>query len=252
MRAYLVTPSRALVLYEEGHLLQHAGEMASMQFLELASHELRTPLTALRGTIRLLIERGRELPQETADAMLEVLDRSAARLESTILDLLAASEFDASYVHETTMKTEAVSVLDIVSQCTRALPVNGHHVTFAHDGVDLRVRVQPEHLREIVDRVLDNAVKFTKHDGQIDVHVGKFDNYAIISITDDGPGIPPQEHERIFERFVTLGDLLTRESNGLGMGLFIVRNLVESMDGAVWVKSEPGHGATFRVKLPLA
>jgi two-component system OmpR family sensor kinase len=232
--------------------MQRAGEMASMQFLELASHELRTPLTALRGTIRLLIERGRELPQETTDAMLDVLDRSAARLESTILDLLAASEVDGSSFQEVTKKTPPVSVLDIVSECTRALPVNGHHVTFAHDGLDLRVRVLPERLREIVDRLLDNAVKFTEHDGQIDVHVGKFDNYAVISITDDGPGIPPQDHERIFQRFVTLGDLLTRESNGLGMGLFIVRNLVESMDGAVSVKSQPGHGATFRVKLPLA
>ncbi|MGH9195635.1 MAG: sensor histidine kinase, partial [Acidimicrobiia bacterium] len=143
------------------------------------------------------------------------------------------------------------SVLDIVAERTRAVPVNGHHVTFAHDGVDLRVRVKPEHLREIVDRLLDNAVKFTQHDGRIEVQVGKFDNHAVISITDDGPGIPNEDHDRIFERFVTLGDLLTRESNGLGMGLFIVRNLVESMNGTVWVKSQPGRGATFRVKLPL-
>jgi signal transduction histidine kinase len=230
--------------------MQPAGEIVSMQFLELASHELRTPLTALRGTIRLLIERGHELPPETTDAMLDVLDRSAARLETTILDLLAATELDGTSL-QAADGSPVVSVLDIVAERTRALPVNGHHVTFAHDGKDLRVQAPEEHLREILDRLLDNAVKFTRHDGHIDVHVGKFDNYAVISITDDGPGIPKEDQERIFDRFVTLGDLLTRESNGLGMGLFIVRNLVESMDGAVGVKSQPGNGATFRVKLPL-
>lgn len=230
------------------------GEKEKTRFLQLASHELRTPLTSLRGAIRLLIEHRNDLPCETTDAMLEMLERSAARLESTIVDLLAASELDGPQPNATELGAlvEFVPVVDVVSELTQSLPVNGHRVSLCHDGPDLRVRANREDVSEVVRRILDNAVKFTGEHGRIDVHVGYTGGFAVISIEDDGPGIPSEDQRRIFDRYVTLGDLMTRRSNGLGVGLFIARQLVESMGGLVWVESTPGRGATFRVKLPLA
>jgi signal transduction histidine kinase len=114
------------------------------------------------------------------------------------------------------------------------------------------VLANQERLGQAVAHLLDNARKFGGANGRIGVEIRCENGFARMSVTDEGPGIPKADQERIFQCFVRLGHLLTRETQGAGVGLFIAKRSIEDMGGAIWVESLPGRGATFHVKLPLA
>jgi signal transduction histidine kinase len=99
---------------------------------------------------------------------------------------------------------------------------------------------------------LDNARKFGGPEGKVTIEVSGRDGFGHLTVTDEGPGIAALDQERVFERFVRLGDALTRETQGAGVGLFITQRSVEAMGGRVWIESEPGNGATFHIDIPLA
>ena len=114
------------------------------------------------------------------------------------------------------------------------------------------VRADRERLAQAVEHILDNARKFGPESGLITVEIAKENGYARLSITDEGPGIPKIDQERIFDRFVRLGHVLTRDTQGPGVGLFIAKRSVEAMGGKIEVDSDPGRGSTFHVRVPLA
>jgi signal transduction histidine kinase len=103
-----------------------------------------------------------------------------------------------------------------------------------------------------LSQLLDNAVKFGGEEGTVTVKAWRSNGYARVSVTDEGPGVPKADRERVFERFVRLGSLLTRETQGAGVGLFIAKKSVEAMNGHVWVEGGGESGATFVIEVPLA
>jgi signal transduction histidine kinase len=113
------------------------------------------------------------------------------------------------------------------------------------------VAADPDKLRQVLVNLIENAVKYSD-EGRIDVRVVPQDGHARFSVSDEGLGIPPEEHERIFEKFHRLDPDMTHGVGGTGLGLYICRELVERMDGRIWVDSEPGRGTTFTFELPLA
>jgi len=234
--------------------VQTALDAAKTEFLELAAHELRTPITSFKGGLLLLLKHWRELPEDTMDTLLDVLDRSFQRLETSALDLLAAAELNAVRREGTTpaLGTETLTAFEVVSERVRAFPTNGHRIAVTADDRAIRVKADREALSQVLDRLLDNATKFTEESSAILIHLRQTDGHALISVRDEGPGIPREDRQRIFDSFVTLGDTTTREEHGLGLGLFIVRTLVDVMGGSVWVEGGFGGGATFNVALPLA
>ena len=114
-----------------------------------------------------------------------------------------------------------------------------------------RVRADREGLREILDNLLDNAIKYTPEGGSVSVHWRSNGAVAQIAVRDSGIGITPEDQERIFERFYRVDKARSRELGGTGLGLSIVKHLAQSMNGAVAVESEVGKGSTFTVELPV-
>jgi signal transduction histidine kinase len=112
------------------------------------------------------------------------------------------------------------------------------------------VRADKEKLRQTIDHLIDNALKYG--DGRVTVTTSRANGYGRVSVSDEGPGIARADHERIFERFVRLGDPLTRETQGAGVGLFIAKRSLEAMQGRIRVESESGRGATLVIEVPLA
>jgi signal transduction histidine kinase len=104
----------------------------------------------------------------------------------------------------------------------------------------------------VITNLVDNAMKYSPVGSDVTMAVELHDGEAIVSVTDQGPGISPQDRERIFEKFHRLDTGDSKETYGYGLGLYICRRLVEAMDGKIWVESQPGEGATFKIALPLA
>jgi two-component system phosphate regulon sensor histidine kinase PhoR len=117
---------------------------------------------------------------------------------------------------------------------------------------DITVRADEDGLRQILSNLIDNAVKYTPAGGRVAVRARRDGSMAVIEVADTGVGIPPEHHSRVFERFYRVDRARSRELGGTGLGLAIVKHLCLAMGGQVSVESQPKHGATFEVRLPLA
>jgi PAS domain S-box-containing protein len=227
---------------------EHEAEEAKSDFLSTISHELRTPLTSIKGSLQVLGKMD-ELPAGTADQMVGVMRRGADRLERLVMNLLAVSQLDTGVM---TVFPEAVSISDTVMQTigtTLASHPNVH--TDLPEG-DLEVRADRERLAHVLEHLMENALKFGGPDGNVTVKVTQEGGWAHIVVSDEGPGIASADRQRIFDRFVRLGSVLTRETQGAGVGLFIAKRSVEAMHGEIWVESQTGRGSEFHVRIPLA
>ena len=228
---------------------EHELESAKSDFLSTISHELRTPLTTIKGSLQVL-ERGSDrLPPELASQMIGVTTRGAERLERLVMNLLVVSQIESGglpvFVEEVPLDDVVLERIGIILRDHERLQVDQRHEK-------LTVRGDRERIGQAIEHILDNALKFGGPDGLITIEVERRNGYAHVAVTDEGPGIAAHDQEKIWERFVRLGDVLTRETQGAGVGLFITKRSIEALEGDVWVESEPGKGSTFHMTVPLA
>lgn len=227
---------------------EHEVEAAKSDFLSTISHELRTPLTTIKGSLQVLARGRANIPEQLADQMVSVTTRGAERLERLVMNLLAVSQIESGTM---AVFPDKVDLIPIVRERIKALLHDHPQTTLDVPVEPLVVRADRERMSHVVEHLLENAAKFGGQ-GEIKIEVAHEGGYAHLSVTDDGPGIAPENHERIFERFVRLGEMLTRETQGAGIGLFIAQRSVEAMGGRIWVESKLGEGATFHVSIPMA
>lgn len=229
----------------ESKAAKDAVEKARAEMLALVSHELRTPLAAIKGSVELLNRRD-ALTEDTVEKLIQAAARSVERLEARVNDLLAASgELD------TQESIESVDMAEVVSERAAALLDGDPRVSLLIRQDRLFVKGDRGMLVAAIDQLIDNAKKFCPCDGRISIHAER-DGYNVrLTITNDGPHIHPWDRERVFDPFVILGDVLTRDKSGIGLGLCIVRRVVDRVGGMVWVTGEPGRGTAFHVRMPL-
>lgn len=242
---------RAVELRDMNARLQ-AADRAKDAFVATVSHELRTPLNAITGWTHLL--RSGRLPAEQWPRAFEVIARNAQAQTQIVDDLLDVSRMESGKLKLEVGDVDLVSVIEQSVQSI-ALPL---------ESKDLRVRkiLDPDaaqvlgdtvRLRQVVANLLTNAVKFTPKGGSITIVLRRLRSDVEIAITDSGQGIAPEALPRIFQPFWQGDQQMNRRSQGLGLGLTLVRRLVEMHGGRVYVESDgEGRGATFRVQLPLA
>ena len=227
-----------------------AANAAKDRFLAMVSHELRTTLTAVLGWIRLArLHRLREADVERA---LAAIERGAGSQQRLVDDLLDVSRIARGQMH---LRLEAIPLADAVQAAVDSLRPqaedSGVHIHAALEGT-VAVRGDAERLQQVAANLISNALKFTPPGGSISVQVRGAVDVAVLIVNDTGPGISPDLLPHVFEWF-RQGDLeQTHRQSGLGLGLGIVKQLVELHGGHVTVDSLPGRGATFTVTLPLA
>jgi signal transduction histidine kinase len=220
-------------------------------FVASVSHELRTPLTSIRGYIDLLLRAGHRLPERERRAMLESVDRQGEQLWSLIEDLLVASGVESPPGRVT---SDGVCIHAVVGDVVGAVAAAGHGNRLR---VDLpselpRVRGDAGRIGRILSKLVDNAVKHSRARGPIKV-VGRLQGEVVlVAVEDVGPGIPPGEHERIFERFYQVDQSSTRPVGGAGLGLYICRRLAEGLGGRVWLERSDDKGSRFALALAAA
>ncbi|MDT7604176.1 MAG: hypothetical protein QOF61_2173 [Acidobacteriota bacterium] len=244
---------RAALAVDNARLYREAQEINRLkdEFLATLSHELRTPLTAILGWAGLL--RSVPLDAETAASALTTIERNARAQKQLIDDLLDASRIITGKLRLDARPTRLAQVVEAAIETIRP--------TAAAKNVELRVELEddtslvagdPDRLQQVVWNLLSNAVKFTPREGRVEVSLVRDGDDAVFAVADTGIGINPEFLPQVFDRFRQADASTTRAFGGLGLGLSIVRHLVELHNGMVAAESlGEGRGATFRVRLPL-
>jgi two-component system sensor histidine kinase KdpD len=223
---------------ERAHVAQLLdSDRMKSQFVASVSHELRTPITSIRGAVA--------ASRRAADAhqraeLLDVIERQSGRLHTMVEEILTAAKMEQAQ----DKLLRKIDVAALVRLSALDSQVAGRPVEVEAPAT-CEVRADPEAVRRIVTNLIENAHKYGKPPVRITVQ--PTEDHVVLSVVDSGPGIPPELRERVFERFYREDPNGTKP--GMGLGLSIVRGLVESCGGAVWVEDAPGGGAAFRVAL---
>jgi signal transduction histidine kinase len=235
---------------EKGHQLELASQHKS-QFLANMSHELRTPLNAVLGYTEMLIDGlYGELP-ERAMGVLQRVQANGKHLLELINDVLDLSKIEAGQFQLAIDDYAVASVIEAIT--TSAEPLARAKsltlVTHVEPGLPL-CRGDERRLTQVLLNLVGNAIKFTD-EGRIEIAAMREGSNLVIGVTDNGPGIAPEDQTRIFEKFQQVDNSSTRRKGGTGLGLAISRQIVEMHGGEITVSSKPGAGSTFRVRIPL-
>lgn len=243
--------ARAYALEREAAQRLRELDRSKRRFLANMSHELRTPLTNIIGFARLLLKGidGPLTEQQRQD--LEIIYHNSQHLLGLINDLLDLSQIEAGLMELQFREVDLAELIRSVMATTSAL-VRGKKVTLQEEiAPDLPlVRADPARIRQVLLRLMANAAKYTDQ-GSITVRAWASNGQVLVSVSDTGVGIPPEDLERIFERFEQGGTENGRRANGAGLGLSLSKEFVEMHGGRIWAESRVGKGSTFTFSLPL-
>jgi len=218
------------------------------EFVHTVSHDLRSPLTSVIGYAE-LVERAGSLNEQQQDFLRRIQD-SVQHITSLINDLLDIGSIEAGIdTHREFVQLEGIlrytidmlngqikaKHLKVRTEVTPALPA---------------LRANPIRLRQVLDNVIGNAIKYSLVNGEIDISIHSEGNQIILQVTDQGPGISPTDQPRIFDKFYR-GSNIGSDVEGTGLGLAIVKNIIESHQGRIWVESTLGKGSSFFIVLPI-
>lgn len=225
------------------------------QFLSHVSHELRTPLTCIHQFVTILLDGlSGEVNPDQRDHLKTIL-KSVNQLGAMVRDLLEASRAESG---KTRVEPRCITIGDLIQQAVAMMqPVAREKEVGLEVGVDTRIPFvygDPGRILEVLINLTDNAIKFTPQGGAVTVQaclVPTDTDFVYVSVTDTGCGITPEGRALVFERLYQDPNAVDNSRKGLGLGLFIAKELVSLHGGRIWVASEPGHGSTFTFTLPL-
>jgi signal transduction histidine kinase len=222
---------------------------AQQRFISDASHELRSPLTAIRGHVQLMKKRAHDNP-ELLQSGLDTVQREAERLSRLVDDLLVLARGQAQ---AEIAKGPPADMRQVVQEMIDGYtPLHGNlHLSPLPDE-PLPVRIEPDRFRQVLLNLLTNALRETPTDKAVTVTWGRDGEQAVLTIQDEGPGIPGEHLPHLFERFYRVEDSRERKRGGTGLGLAIVAAIAKATDAVLDVRSQEGQGSRFQVRWPVA
>lgn len=227
---------------------------AEMQntFISVISHELKTPVSIIKGYAETLAREDADWDRATLSEGLQVIGEEADRLARQIGGLLEVSRLQAGGLRLELSDWPLPPLAGQVAQRFAAQAGDRYtfELRFAEDFPP--VHADYERTRQVLENLVSNAVKYSPDGGAIRITGRAADDHALISISDQGIGIAPEEQGKLFRRFYRVDNRLRRETQGVGLGLFLARAIVEAQGGRIWVESQPGRGSRFSFTLPLA
>lgn len=225
-------------------------EQERRDFVSNVSHELRTPLTTMKSYLEALTE-GAWKDEKIAPKFLEVTQNETERMIRMVNDLLQLSKMDAD---EHPMHKEEVEFVDYFHQVINRFEMNlPETITMDRELPNKKyyVWIDKDKMTQVLDNIISNAIKYSPEGGKIILRVENKRHYLLISIQDEGVGIPYDKLEKIFDRFYRADKARTRALGGTGLGLAITKELVEAHHGRIWARSREGYGTTIYFTLPL-
>ena len=242
------TSREARAVAEARHAAGEARRVKS-DFLSVVSHELRTPLTIILGNISLLTDHARMPDPAEAASIAQDIEGSANQLLAIINDLLDIADMESGQARLRPTPVQAADLVDEVAQAIRPL-ARAKGLDFTVESEDVELLADPLRLKQALQNLLDNAVKFTAA-GSIRLAAARAGRMVVFEVSDTGRGIPARETSRIFDAFHQADTSSTRRATGTGLGLTLVKRIVELHAGHINVESVPGRGSTFTLAIPL-
>jgi len=230
---------------EDAYLRLRSALIAQRRFVADASHELRTPLTTIRGNVGLLLKRD-DITSEDRVAALNDIAGESERMSRMVQDLLTLARADAGFHLEKAPIDLRPIAQDVSRQAQTLQPTRRIELL---DGVPATVQGNADAIKQLLWILIDNAFKHTNEDGHVQVRLFRNSQLAGLTVSDDGPGIPAGDLERIFERFYQSDT--SRTGEGTGLGLAIARWIAREHGGRVYAANNPTGGAAFTVELPV-
>jgi len=225
-------------------------EQMRSDFVSTVSHELRAPLTSIYGFAATLLREDVQFEEEERNVFLTYIESEAQRLTTIVDKLLSVARLDAGDVQLELAPVDVRSLVsEVIDQAREEESVNGGGHSFVLDlsEAPLPARTDSEKLRQVLLNLVDNAVRFSPGGGTVTVGARRRGETIVLSVSDEGVGIPDNEQERIFAKFYRVGDAQT---GGTGVGLFIAQGLISALGGRITVQSTEGRGSSFIVELP--
>ena len=242
--------ARGCVVVAQDVTAQVQAEQMKKDFVAMVSHELRTPLTPLKGFLATLLEGTAEESPEARREYYRIMLRQADRLERLIMDLLDVSQMESGTLVVEVRPVEVTSlVAEQVAEFREQNP--RRRIDLATASGQVLAQADAFRVQQVVANLVSNALKYSPPDSPVEISVAAVGKEATVSVTDHGPGILLPDPDRVFDRFYR-AESSGREVGGTGLGLYIARQLVEAMDGRLWLVSRAGGGSTFSFSLPRA
>jgi len=248
---------------------RHHLDTMKDEFISIVSHELRTPLTAIRGSLGILKAGILSDEPETAQQMLDVALRSTDRLVRLVNDILNLERLESG---KAILKKESCEISDLMAQAVESVQAiaDQAQISIEWTAIAASVDVAPDAIVQTLTNLLSNAIKFSPMGGSVRLkaeisdafslpiskqllqrQAPSYPTYVLVSIADQGRGIPPEKLESIFGRFQQVDSSDSRQKGGTGLGLAICRSIVQQHEGHIWVESTLGKGSTFYFMLPI-
>ncbi len=249
--AELRTAFNTMLEHIDGSLAVRAeAELRLRRFVADASHELRTPLMSVRGYADLFQYAAANEPAER-ERHLARLRAEAARMGVLLDDLLLLARLDAAEV-EAPLRIADTDLTELVQQAADAFRAgrSGHPLTVTAGSGPLRLRLDPQRIRQVLDNLLTNAAVHTPAGTPVSVEVSVAGDAALVRVADAGPGVPAEDRERVFDRFYRVDKARSRDRGGSGLGLAVARSLARAHGGDIELTGGPG-ATVFTVRLPL-
>lgn len=237
-----------------------AEEEEQSEFISTASHEMRTPVASIEGYLGLALNPQTATIDARARQYLEAAHASSQHLGRLFKDLLDVTKLDDGRMKPHLAPVDIVAVVREMAQA-HVPKMQAKHLKYSFgtaDAVNNGQRVEPrvyaavdlDFMREVLDNLIENAIKYTPDGGEIWVNARGDGDKALINVTDTGIGISPEDAAHVFQKFYRVDNSQTRSIGGTGLGLYLVKQRVEALGGRVWVESAFGEGSTFFVSLP--
>jgi len=260
-RRLTILSNVAPLLDEEGRLTGGVGvfrditafkeaEQLKDDFLSLVSHELRTPLTTIHGGVRTLLRHYRQLDPATFESLLSDVADESERLTRLVSNMLDLSRIRAGRLR---LETEPFLLEPVIRRAAEAAApkLAGRSLTLAIADDLPPVEGDADRIEQVLRNLLENAGKYVPAGGHVAISARAAPPVVVVTVADDGPGIPTDQLARIFERFHRV-ERPDRQTSGAGLGLYLSRHLIEAHGGKLWVESQPGQGSQFSFSLPIA
>jgi two-component system phosphate regulon sensor histidine kinase PhoR len=227
-------------------------EAVRKDFVANVSHELRTPLSVIKGYIETLVDGHQDMPLADRERFMRTIQRHTERLNSLLDDLLTLSRLESINPGLRRESTDLAQLLNGIFADYRVRPAAANHKLAASiDPAVGSLLIDPLKITQVLENLIDNALKYTPKGSQIDVSALLYENKTEVCVRDNGPGIPEADLPHIFERFYRVDKGRSREKGGTGLGLSIVKHIVQLHGGQVRVESKLGQGTAFFFTLPV-
>ena len=222
------------------------------EFMGIVAHDLRSPLGTIKGFAEVLLEDSQMARVELEDFTRRILD-TAQRMAEMVQNLLDANRIERGELNLNLAPTDLCSMLSLLTETHRArATAKRQTILFDTEPTPVAALVDPNVMVQVMENLLSNAVKYSPPGKPIHVRLRKLPDTVRFEVQDEGPGLSAEDQKQLFGKFARLSAKPTGGENATGLGLSIVKRMVEAMSGKVWCESEPGKGAMFVVEFPTA